>query len=78
MCALIIQRREEAQREKGGRTDPLIWFEERSFVAMLLRTDSLIGNEERSFDSLRSLRINILVGYLVNNKTPTPYVFHKC
>jgi hypothetical protein len=39
------------------------------------RIRTLIGFEERSFDSLRSLRINILVGCLVNNKTPTPLCF---
>jgi hypothetical protein len=50
-------------------------LEERFFVAMLLRTDSLVGCEERSFDSLRSLRIRILIGCVVNNKTPTPLCF---
>ena len=24
------------------------------------------------------LETNILAGYLVNNRTPSPYVFHKC
>ncbi len=45
---------------------------------MLLRTDSLIGCEERSFDSSAaadSLRIRILVGCVVNNKTPSPLRF---
>jgi hypothetical protein len=45
---------------------------------MLLRTDPLIGCEERSYDSLRSLRTDSLIGNLVNNNTPSPYVFHKC
>ncbi len=42
---------------------------------MLLRTAILTGCEERSFGSLRSLRISILIGCLVNNKTPTPLCF---
>jgi hypothetical protein len=67
----------------AGRIRILIGCVERSFptrsepsvVAMLLRTDSLIGCEERSFDSLRSLRIRILIGCVVNNKTPSPLCF---
>jgi hypothetical protein len=48
--------------------------EEISFDATLLRTRMLIAHEERSFDLLRSLRVTILVGWLVNNNTPHPPV----
>jgi hypothetical protein len=75
-------RARDPRREKSARTDSLVGCEERSFVAMLLGTDSLVGCEERSFDSLHSLpemlgagRIRILIGCVVNNKTPTPLCF---
>ncbi len=35
----------------------------------------LTGSGEKAFDSLRSLRMSILTGYLVNNKPPPPMFF---
>src|SRR6266481_4744157 len=51
-------------------------MDSRSFVAMLLRTGILCRIQERSFDSLRSLRIRILIGCVVNhNRPPLPAFF---
>ncbi len=44
---------------------------------MLLGADCSIGNEERSFDSLRSLRIRILIGFEVNRIYPHPRHFSE-
>src|SRR5258707_15029322 len=58
------------------RTGVLIRLQERSLASDgRSGQTSLVGCEERSFDSLRSLRLRIRIGGVVNNMTASPLCF---
>jgi hypothetical protein len=85
---LEVRCRKNANRIKGaklGVADELlsaspVLFEQASCAGRLGegRICILIGNEERSFSRDAPSGWKSSPGFLVNNKTPSPYVFHKC